>query len=236
MPRFVAAQRFCSRTLLSQSVPNVPKHSLARPWHAPTGAINAVTDRAGVTWGQLNSKMGRVPKPIGRVPRASAELTPSARARVRSVARRQPLHGLTFADDLPAVRRLGHHAQQPGAHLSSRGAPGRQAPRTDLGLRDRAAAVLLAPLAALVYQPFNRTTGACAHRTPSTAAEWVEAALAELRLAPDTNHLLKVVTWVKAHPASPGIAKGQLAGALERLQREDREAEQQGFDLVEVAA
>jgi hypothetical protein len=69
MPRSVAAQRFCFGTFLSQSVPNVPKHNFARPWHAPTGAINAVTDRAGVTWGQLNSKMGRVPKPIGRAPK-----------------------------------------------------------------------------------------------------------------------------------------------------------------------
>ena len=75
-----------------------------------------------------------------------------------------------------------------------------------------------------------------AHRTPATATEWVEAALAELRLAPHITALPEVEGWVKAHPASPGIAKGQLAGALERLQREDREAEQQGLDLVEAAA
>ena len=75
-----------------------------------------------------------------------------------------------------------------------------------------------------------------AHRAPATAAEWVEAALAELRLAPHITALPEVLAWVKAHPHNPGIAKTQLAGALDRLQREDSEGEQQGFDLVEVTA
>ena len=75
-----------------------------------------------------------------------------------------------------------------------------------------------------------------AHRTPATATEWVEAALAELRLAPDITALREVVTWVKAHPDNPGIAEAQLAAALDRLQRDDRAAEQQGLDLVEAAA
>ena len=65
-----------------------------------------------------------------------------------------------------------------------------------------------------------------AHRTPATAQEWVEAALAELRLAPSIIALPEVVTWIKRQPTNPGITQGQLAGALERLQREDREAEQ----------
>jgi hypothetical protein len=71
-----------------------------------------------------------------------------------------------------------------------------------------------------------------AHRAPSTAQQWAEAALAELRLAPHVTHLAEVVTWVKAHPDNPDIAQGQLSGALERLQREDREGDQLGLEVA----
>jgi phage/plasmid-associated DNA primase len=74
-----------------------------------------------------------------------------------------------------------------------------------------------------------------AHRAPATAAEWVEAALAELRLAPHITHLPEVVAWINRQPTAPLIAQAQLAGALDRLQADDRDGEQQGLDL-EVAA
>ena len=71
-----------------------------------------------------------------------------------------------------------------------------------------------------------------AHRTPSTAQEWVEAALAELRLAPDITALREVVAWIKRQPTNPGIAEGQIAAALERLQREDQEVDQLGLEVA----
>jgi predicted P-loop ATPase len=79
------------------------------------------------------------------------------------------------------------------------------------------------------------TPPAPAHRAPATAAEWVEAALAELRLAPHITHLPEVVAWINRQPTAPLIAQAQLAGALDRLQADDRDGEQQGLDL-EVAA
>jgi P4 family phage/plasmid primase-like protien len=71
-----------------------------------------------------------------------------------------------------------------------------------------------------------------AHRTPATAAEWVEAALAELRLAPRMEHLPEVVAWIKRQPTNPGIAESQIAAALERLQREDQEVDQLGLEVA----
>ena len=70
---------------------------------------------------------------------------------------------------------------------------------------------------------------------PTTAQQWVEAALAELRLAPHNSHLPEVVAWIKAQPTKPLIAQAQLAGALDRLQRDDRDDDQQGLDLAVVA-
>ena len=70
---------------------------------------------------------------------------------------------------------------------------------------------------------------------PTTAQQWVEAALAELRLAPHNSHLPEVVAWIKAQPTKPLIAQAQLAGALDRLQRADRDDDQQGLDLAVVA-
>ena len=74
-----------------------------------------------------------------------------------------------------------------------------------------------------------------AHRDPSTVAEWVELGLAELRLAPDNSHLPELVAWAKRHPSAPPISHNQLAGALDRLQRDDRDDDQQGLDLVGAA-
>jgi archaellum biogenesis ATPase FlaH len=78
-------------------------------------------------------------------------------------------------------------------------------------------------------------TGRTAHRDPSTVAEWVELGLAELRVAPHISHLPEVVSWIKRHPSAPPISHNQLAGALDRLQRDDRDDDQQGFDLVGAA-
>ena len=74
-----------------------------------------------------------------------------------------------------------------------------------------------------------------AHRDPSTVAEWVELGLAELRVAPHISHLPEVVSWIKRQPSAPPISHNQLAGALDRLQRDDRAVDQQGFDLVGAA-
>ena len=74
-----------------------------------------------------------------------------------------------------------------------------------------------------------------AHRDPSTVAEWVELGLAELRVAPHISHLPELVAWAKRHPSAPPISHNQLAGALDRLQRDDRDDDQQGLDLAVVA-
>ena len=74
-----------------------------------------------------------------------------------------------------------------------------------------------------------------AHSDPSTVAEWVELGLAELRVAPHISHLPEVVSWIKRHPSAPPISHNQLAGALDRLQRDDQEGDQQGLDLVGAA-
>jgi hypothetical protein len=40
------------------------------------------------------------------------------------------------------------------------------------------------------------------------------------------------MAWIKKHPINPGISQGQLAGALERLQREDQEVDQLGLEVA----
>ena len=44
--------------------------------------------------------------------------------------------------------------------------------------------------------------------------------------------LPEVVAWIKRQPTNPGIAQGQLAAALERLQREDQEVDQLGLEVA----
>lgn len=75
------------------------------------------------------------------------------------------------------------------------------------------------------------------HSTPPTirsTAEWVEMALAELRLAPHLMHLPEVVAWIQAQPGAPAIAQAQVAGALDRLAAAERAAEQRDLLPPEV--
>lgn len=62
-------------------------------------------------------------------------------------------------------------------------------------------------------------------------SEWVELALAELRLAPHLMHLPEVVAWVRAHPAAPAISQRELTGALERLRLVEQQADQPSLGL-----
>ncbi|MEB3276947.1 MAG: DUF3854 domain-containing protein [Cyanobacteriota bacterium] len=67
-----------------------------------------------------------------------------------------------------------------------------------------------------------------------TAAGWVELALAELRLAPHLRVLPEVMAWLRAHPAAPAISQREAATALERLHREEVQADQP--DLLSLEA
>jgi hypothetical protein len=40
------------------------------------------------------------------------------------------------------------------------------------------------------------------------------------------------MAWVNRQPTNPGITRTQLAGALERLEHEDREADQLGLEVA----
>jgi predicted P-loop ATPase len=68
--------------------------------------------------------------------------------------------------------------------------------------------------------------------TPTTATEWADAALTELRLAPRVSHLEDVMAWINRQPTNPGITRTHLAGVLERLEREDLEADQLGLEVA----
>lgn len=62
-----------------------------------------------------------------------------------------------------------------------------------------------------------------ARRPIRTTSEWLELALAELRLAPHLRHLPEVVGWLKAAPAAPAISQKEVAAALERLHAADEQ-------------
>ena len=68
--------------------------------------------------------------------------------------------------------------------------------------------------------------------TPATVTEWAELGLDELRLAPHTSHLHEVVAWLNLQQGAPAISQAQLAGALERLQREEREGDQLALEVA----
>ena len=69
--------------------------------------------------------------------------------------------------------------------------------------------------------PGARQNTAIADHEPSTATDWVRMALRDLRLAPHSGMVSRVLAWLAESSDRPSCTRSAIAAAMTRLQKEE---------------